>query len=133
MYRCSDARCRAHRPETHLHERARSSHGRPRVRLQSVLSLAKLAGADQRYYLEQARGQVDHAHSVSSGAEDYYLSGPEAPGTWAGSAAPTLGLDGEVSEAALRAILSKHDPRSGRLLDGSVRRARVPGFDLMFS
>lgn len=98
-----------------------------------MLSLAKLAGADQRYYLEQARGKIDHAGSVSSGAEDYYLSGPEARGTWSGSGAKAVGLDGDVSEAALRAILSKQDPRSGRLLDGSVRRARVPGFDLMFS
>jgi conjugative relaxase-like TrwC/TraI family protein len=30
-------------------------------------------------------------------------------------------------------VLSKHDPTSGRLLEGSVRRARMPGFDLMFS
>lgn len=98
-----------------------------------MLSLAKLAGADQRYYLEQARAEVDHVGSVSSGVEDYYLSGPEATGTWSGSAAPALGLQGEVSETALRAVLSKQDPRSSRLLEGSVRRARVSGFDLMFS
>jgi len=38
-----------------------------------------------------------------------------------------------VAEAALRAVLSKYDPRTGWMLEGSVRRARVPGFDLMFS
>jgi conjugative relaxase-like TrwC/TraI family protein len=103
------------------------------VRLQDVLSLAKLAGTDQRYFLEQAQRRVDHAESVSSGAEDYYLSGPEAAGEWTGSGTPLLGLHGRVCEAALRGVLSKHDPRSGHLLEGSVRRARVPGFDLMFS
>jgi hypothetical protein len=47
-----------------------------------MLSLAKLAGTNQRYYLDQAGGRVDHAGSVSSGAEDYYLGGPEAAGRW---------------------------------------------------
>lgn len=98
-----------------------------------MLSLAKLAGTDQRYYLDQAERRVDHAESVASGAEDYYLSGPEADGKWMGSASGVLGLRGRVSEASLRAVLSKHDPRTGRLLEGSVSRARVPGFDLMFS
>jgi len=36
-----------------------------------LLSLAKLAGTDQRYYLDQAEGCVGHAGSVSSGVEDY--------------------------------------------------------------
>jgi conjugative relaxase-like TrwC/TraI family protein len=98
-----------------------------------VLSLAKLAGVDQRYYLEQAERRVDHAESVSTGAEDYYLSGPEAAGHWTGSAAKVLRLSGEVTESGLRAILSKHDPVTGKELEGSVQRARVPGFDLMFS
>jgi conjugative relaxase-like TrwC/TraI family protein len=98
-----------------------------------VLSLSKLAGADQRYYLDLAHGRVDHTASVSSGAEDYYLSGPEGAGRWVGSAARALDLEGDVAEADLRAVLSRHDPRSARLLEGSVRRARMPGFDLMFS
>ena len=119
--------------QTHLHRRANNSRRRRGVRLQGVLSLAKLAGADQRYYLDQAQARVDHTTSVVSGAEDYYLSGPEAAGRWVGSGAPALELEGAVAESALRAVLSKHDPRSGRLLDGSVARARVPGFDLMFS
>jgi conjugative relaxase-like TrwC/TraI family protein len=98
-----------------------------------VLSLAKLAGADQRYYLDQGQVRTDHAGSVSSGAEDYYLSGPEAAGRWIGAASAALGLRNDVREAELRAVLSRHDPRSGALLEGSVQRARVPGFDLMFS
>jgi conjugative relaxase-like TrwC/TraI family protein len=104
-----------------------------RVRRKGVLSLAKLAGTDQRYYLDQAAGRVDHAGSVSSGAEDYYLAGPEAAGRWTGSAARALGLNGRVSEQSLRAVLSQQDPRSGVKLAGPAARARVPGFDLMFS
>lgn len=98
-----------------------------------MLSLAKLAGSNQRYFLDQAQRRVDHTESVSSGAEDYYLTGPEAVGEWSGSAAGRLGLRGDVSEQALRAVLTRHDPRSGLPLEGSVQRARVPGFDLMFS
>jgi hypothetical protein len=92
-----------------------------------MLSLAKLAGVDQRYYLEQAERRLDHAESVSTGAEDYYLAGPEAAGEWTGSAARALRLTGEVTEAGLRAILSKHDPSTGKELEGSVQRARVRG------
>ena len=103
------------------------------VRLIGVLSLAKLAGTDQRYFLDQAGGRVDHAGSVASGVEDYYLGGPEAAGRWTGSAAGLLGLRGRVGEAPLRAVLSQRDPRTGAGLDGPASRARVPGFDLMFS
>ena len=98
-----------------------------------MLSLAKLAGVDQRYYLEQADRRVDHAESVSSGAEDYYLSGPEASGKWTGAGTRSLRLKGDVSEDGLRAVLSRRDPSTGKELEGSVQRARVPGFDLMFS
>ena len=59
-----------------------------------MLSLVKLAGTDQRYYLEQAQGRVDRVGSMASGAEDYFLSGPEAAGEWIGSAAPLLGCRG---------------------------------------
>jgi conjugative relaxase-like TrwC/TraI family protein len=97
-----------------------------------VLSLAKLAGTDQRYYLELAERRVDHTESVASGAEDYYLSGPEAAGTWVGSAARSLRLAGEVAEPPLRAVLSHVDPTTRQRFAG-VRTARVPGFDLMFS
>jgi conjugative relaxase-like TrwC/TraI family protein len=98
-----------------------------------VLSLAKLAGADQRYFLDQAQVRTDHAGSVSSGAEDYYLSGPEAKGRWVGSGSAALGVAGDVTEAQLRAVLSRRHPTTGHLLEGSVQRAHVPGFDLMFS
>jgi hypothetical protein len=70
---------------------------------------------------------------VSSGVEASYLAGPAAAGRWTGSAARPLGLTGRVGEPPLRAVLSQQDPRSGEKLAGPAARARVPGFDLMFS
>jgi conjugative relaxase-like TrwC/TraI family protein len=116
-----------------LHQGAPLSQRRRRVRRIEVLSLAKLAGTDQSYYLDQAGGRVDHAGSVASGVEDYYLGGPEAAGEWMGSSARLLGLRGVVDAGTLPAVLSQHDPRSGMKLDGPAALARVPGFDLMFS
>ena len=50
----------------------------------AMLSIGKLARGQADYYLEQAKGRVDHATSVESGVEDYYLGGPEAKGYWLG-------------------------------------------------
>lgn len=94
---------------THLHSESATSRGDRAVRQSGVLSLAKLAGNDQRYYLDQAGRRVDHTESVASGAEDYYLGGPEAVGRWIGSGARLLGLAGEVRETSLRAVLLQHD------------------------
>ena len=63
-----------------------------------MLSVVKLAGSDQRYYLEQADRRVDRIESMASGAEDYYLSGPEAAGEWVGTASASLKLQGQVTE-----------------------------------
>lgn len=100
-----------------------ASRGGRAVRLNGVLALAKLAGTDQRYHLDQADRRVDHAGSVSSGAEGYYLGGPEAAGRWTGSASRLLGLAGEAGAAPLRAVLSQQVPRTGRKLDGPAARA----------
>src|SRR3954454_21339712 len=51
----------------------------------AMLSIGKLARGQADYYLEQAKGRVDHATSVESGVEDYYLGGPDAKGYWLGS------------------------------------------------
>jgi hypothetical protein len=45
-----------------------------------MLSLAKLAAGGEGFYVEQARGRVQHRDSVASGVEDDYLAGPEAAG-----------------------------------------------------
>ena len=99
-----------------------------------MLSIAKLAAGGQRYYLDQAKARVEHRESVASGVEDYYLGAPEARGTWTGAEAARLGLAGRtVDDETLHRALSWTDPLTGDELAGPVSRARVPGFDLMFS
>jgi len=97
-----------------------------------VLSIGKLAVGQADYYLEQARGSVTRVGAVSSGMEDYYLRGPEAPGSWAGSGVRALGLGGTVDALRLDRVLSGCAPGSGEPL-GRVVPRRVPGFDLTFS
>ncbi len=99
-----------------------------------MLSIAKLGAGGQRYYLDQAKARVDHRESVASGVEDYYLAAPEAPGVWIGAEAGRIGLAGRiVTDDTLHHALSWSDPLTGHELAGPVSRARVPGFDLMFS
>jgi Ti-type conjugative transfer relaxase TraA len=85
-----------------------------------MLSLAKLGRGSEEYYLD----------AVAKGAEDYYVGRGEAPGYWAGRGAELLGLDGEVTPEALRAILAGTAPDGSML--GAANRT-VPGFDLTFS
>src|SRR5690349_12114485 len=75
---------------------------------------------------------VSRARAVSSGVEDYYLGGPEAPGTWTGNGARLLGLGGTVHPTGLDRVLAGEHPGSGEPL-GRVLSERVPGFDLTFS
>ena len=97
-----------------------------------MLSLSKLGTGQQGYYLEQARDSIPHARAVSSGVEDYYLSGPEDPGIWVGAGASALGLGGTVQADPLDRVLAGEHPVSGEPL-GRVLRDRRPGFDLTFS
>lgn len=74
----------------------------------------------------------------SAGGEAYYLqvapgtgTGTEAAGRWAGGAARTLGLTGEVEDAPLRAVLQGRHP-DGRVLSPTHDRVRVAAYDLTF-
>jgi conjugative relaxase-like TrwC/TraI family protein len=98
----------------------------------AMLSIGKLARGQADYYLEQAKGRVDHATSVESGAEDYYLGGPEAKGYWVGAIALELDLPRRVTDDGLRLALAGAHPATGApLTSGGANR--VPGFDLTFS
>src|SRR5690349_5803510 len=97
-----------------------------------MLSIGKLAVGQADYYLEQAHGAVTRAGAVSSGVEDYYVGGPEAPGVWIGDGSRRVGLVGQVDAMRLDRVLSGQHPASGEPL-GRVLRQRVPGFDLTFS
>jgi conjugative relaxase-like TrwC/TraI family protein len=95
-----------------------------------MVSIGKLAAGQADYYLEQAHRRVNGADGVSSGVEDYYLGGGEAPGVWIGAGAAALGLRGTVGPSELRSVLANLDPRSGVELR---RWGNVPGFDVTFS
>jgi conjugative relaxase-like TrwC/TraI family protein len=91
-----------------------------------MLSIGKLGRGQERYYLDK----------VAEGAEDYYAGEGEAPGEWIGDAARDFGLEGEVGEDQLIAMLTGRNPVNGEPLL-SMRGVRgdgpVPGFDLTFS
>ena len=87
-----------------------------------MLSLGKLAPGQQQYYLE----------TVARGAEEYYTGAREAPGQWCGSAAPRLGLEGEVDADALGHVLEHVDPTGTYRLTGARSVPVVAGFDATF-
>jgi conjugative relaxase-like TrwC/TraI family protein len=91
-----------------------------------MLSIGKLGKGQERYYLDK----------VAEGAEDYYSGEGEEAGEWIGDAAAQLGLDGEVGEDQLVAMLTGHNPVTGEPLlgtSGVPASGSVPGFDLTFS
>ena len=85
-----------------------------------MLSLVKLRDAE--YVLSQ----------IAGGLDEYYTSGREAPGVWAGSWSEQLGLSGIVEADQLRALVKGRDARTGTsLLEGRPRT--VNAFDGTFS
>ena len=98
----------------------------------AMLSIGKLARGQADYYLEQAKGRIDHATSVESGAEDYYLGGSVAKGYWVASLAVELDLPRRVSDDGLRLALAGAHPLTGAVLTSGgptrvpVRSARSP-------
>ena len=91
-----------------------------------MLSIGKLGKGQERYYLGK----------VAQGAEDYYSGEGEVAGEWIGDAAARLGLEGEVGEDQLVAMLTGRNPATGEPLlgtSGVPASGSVPGFDLTFS
>ena len=88
-----------------------------------MLSIGKLAGGQESYYL----------NAVAAGVEDYYLGSGEAPGQWLGDGAARLDLTGRVDAERLRAVLDARHPTNMTSLIKQRRPDRVPGFDLTFS
>jgi conjugative relaxase-like TrwC/TraI family protein len=86
-----------------------------------VLSLGKISLTGENYYL----------NAVADGVDEYYRGVGEAPGRWAGAAAETLGLDGEVGADDLHSIWAGLDPTTGEKL-GRFAGREIAGFDLTF-
>ncbi|MGH8936076.1 MAG: relaxase domain-containing protein, partial [Acidimicrobiia bacterium] len=87
-----------------------------------MLSLAKAA---KDYYLRKL-GEV-------SPREDYYLRGGTARGTWRGSGAEELGLEGTVSAEGLIRLFDGRHPGTGQQLGRRLRTGGVAAWDLTFS
>ncbi|HET8814506.1 MAG TPA: MobF family relaxase [Solirubrobacterales bacterium] len=89
-----------------------------------MISIGKMGGGQERYYLDK----------VAEGAEDYYSGEGEAEGYWLGDAAGDLGLQGKVDPDQLTGMLTGTNPASGEPLGlRHVEGGPVPGFDLTFS
>ena len=87
-----------------------------------VLSLAK---ARKDYYLQKL-GEI-------SPREDYYLRGGTASGSWHGSGAAEMGIDGSVTAEGLVRLFDGQHPETGEQLGHRLRRDGVAAWDLTFS
>ncbi len=93
-----------------------------------MLSLAKLG-----------RGREDyHLRAVGADASQYYSERGEVSGAWLGGGAEDLGLQGQVQDRALLALLAGYEPGAQELEGGRVGQRLVappsagkqtPGFD----
>ncbi|MGB5565378.1 MAG: relaxase domain-containing protein, partial [Acidimicrobiia bacterium] len=87
-----------------------------------MLSLAK---ARKDYYLEKV-GEI-------SPREDYYLRGGTASGSWHGSGAAEMGIDGAVTAEGLVRLFDGQHPDTGEQLGHRLRKDGVAAWDLTFS
>ncbi|MGB5533016.1 MAG: MobF family relaxase, partial [Acidimicrobiia bacterium] len=87
-----------------------------------MLSLAK---ARKDYYLEKV-GEI-------SPREDYYLRGGTASGSWHGSGAAEMGIDGAVTAEGLVRLFDGQHPETGEQLGHRLRKDGVAAWDLTFS
>jgi len=88
-----------------------------------VLSIAKLAAGQAKYYLDQAEVRVDAVESIGEAVEEYYNGGAEARGIWLGASTAALGLSDGVDGIALRRVLAGLDPHSGRRYESCRARS----------
>ncbi len=94
-----------------------------------MLTIGKIGGqgkghwASPSYYSEQ----------VVRGAEDYYAGKGEAPGSWAGSGAGALGLEGVIGDGELEAIFERCHPVTGEQLMRAPGEHGVKGIDLQMA
>ena len=86
-----------------------------------VLSIGKTRLSGEGYYLA----------AVAEGVDEYYRGVGEAPGRWTGTAAPGLGLDGEVVAEDLHAVWAGQHPSTGEALARFPGR-EIAGYDLTF-
>ena len=86
-----------------------------------MLSIGKTRLSGEGYYLA----------AVADGVDEYYRGVGEAPGRWTGTAAMTLGLEGEVGAEQLHAVWAGQHPVTGEALARFPGR-EIAGYDLTF-
>ena len=64
--------------------------------LADVIAIGKLSADQGRHYLDQTGEPTTATDAVTSGAEEYYVGGPEASGEWLGTGAAALKLSGRA-------------------------------------
>jgi conjugative relaxase-like TrwC/TraI family protein len=79
-----------------------------------------------------AAGQHEY-YTGLAGAEDYYLTGKEAPGQWWGQGAEALGLTGTVGADDLKRLFEGFGPDGKKLVQNAGKENRVPGVDCVFT
>ena len=79
------------------------------------------------------RQQLYYEQHVAKGREDYYAGKGEAPGRWTGKGARLLGLEGELDEKKLAAMMDGKNPLTGEQLVGgrSERSTSAVRFDVL--
>ena len=88
------------------------------------------------WWLDRLYRKLAENRSRYDRLDAYYTGAGEANGVWVGGGAKRLGLDGEVVEEDLQAVLAGLAPGVGGLTPNGDQQhphpRRVPGFDLTF-
>ncbi|MGX6446440.1 MobF family relaxase, partial [Patulibacter sp. S7RM1-6] len=74
-----------------------------------------------------------HERQLAQSRDDYYRESEGPPGVWIGAMASRMGLEGEVTVEAFRAMLEGQNPTTGESLGARMDRRKTLAFDLAFS
>jgi len=87
-----------------------------------MLTIGKIGGRGKGHWASPSY----YSQQVVRGAEDYYAGKGEAPGSWAGSGAGALELEGVIGDGELEAIFERCHPATGEQLrsGGPAREQR---------
>jgi len=76
--------------------------------------------------------QIVRYYSKKHTLESYYSENQEFNGYWGGKAAKLLGLEGYITDPALKSLAHNLNPQTGEQLTERMRSDRRPGYDITF-
>ncbi|MBA3358671.1 MAG: relaxase domain-containing protein, partial [Thermoleophilaceae bacterium] len=94
-----------------------------------MLTIGKIGGQGKGHWASPSY----YSQQVVRGAEDYYAGKGEAPGSWAGTGAGSLGLEGVIGDGELEAIFERCHPTTGEQLMRAPGEHGVKGIDLQMA